>query len=346
MNEVKIGKYSIGPEFSPFIIGEAGINHNGEIDKAFKMIELAKKSGLDAIKFQTFRASEFIGDATLTHTYFSQGKKITESQLELFTRCELSREEFFKIKEKCAEEKIMFLSTPEDRSDLDLLIEIGVPAIKVGSDELVNLHLLKDFASTGLPIILSTGMSTLEEISNSLKAIGTFSGYPTVLLVTTSQYPTPYKDVNLLKFPTLSKNFPNIPLGFSDHTEGFLASSLACAFGACVFEKHFTLNHDLPGPDHEFSEDPNGLIKWVDAIRKSRIMLGSNEVKPTKLEEQLKISFRRSIVALRDIKQDDLFDEKNIGFKRPGNGLSPSLFEKVLGQKSNKDYKNGEQIQL
>jgi sialic acid synthase SpsE len=346
MNEIKIGNFIIGQKKEPFIIGEAGINHNGEIKKAFEMIELGKKSGLNAIKFQTFSADEFIANVSLTHTYFSQGKKITESQYNMFKQCEFSKEEWYKVKEKCDKEDILFLSTPENSSDLDLLLQIGIPAIKVGSDELINIPLLKEFAKTKLPIILSTGMCTLDEVAKSLNAIGALDDYPTILLVTTSEYPTPNESVNLLKFQTLAKNFPSIPLGFSDHTQGVLASSLACAMGASVFEKHFTLNHNMPGPDHWFSADPNELIQWVKSIRTSYIMMGSEEVKPTKSEEVLKITARRSIFAISEIKEGDEFSMKNIGLRRPGNGLAPEYFEMVLGKKSTKYFKKGEMIQL
>ena len=346
MNEIKIGNFIIGQKKEPFIIGEAGINHNGEIKKAFEMIELGKKSGLNAIKFQTFNVDEFIANDSLTHTYFSQGKKITESQYDMFKRCEFSKEEWYQIKEKCDKEEILFLSTPENRTDLDLLLQIGIPAIKVGSDELINIPLLKEFAKTKLPIILSTGMCTLDEVAKSLNAIGALDDYPTILLVTTSEYPTPNESVNLLKFQTLAKNFPSIPLGFSDHTQGVLASSLACAMGASVFEKHFTLNHNMPGPDHWFSADPNELIQWVKSIRTSYIMMGSEEVKPTKSEEVLKITARRSIFAISEIKEGDEFSMKNIGLRRPGNGLTPEYFEMVLGRKSTKYFKKGELIQL
>ena len=346
MNEIKIGNFIIGQKKEPFIIGEAGINHNGEIKKAFEMIELGKKSGLNAIKFQTFSADEFIANISLTHTYFSQGKKITESQYNMFKQCEFSKEEWYKIKEKCDKEDILFLSTPENSSDLDLLLQIGIPAIKVGSDELINIPLLKEFAKTKLPIILSTGMCTLDEVAKSLNAIGALDDYPTILLVTTSEYPTPNESVNLLKFQTLIKNFPSIPLGFSDHTQGVLASSLACAMGASVFEKHFTLNHNMPGPDHWFSADPNELIQWVKSIRTSYIMMGSGEVKPTKSEEVLKITARRSIFAISEIKEGDEFSMKNIGLRRPGNGLAPEYFDMVLGKKSTKYFKKGEMIQI
>ena len=346
MNEIKIGNFIIGQKKEPFIIGEAGINHNGEIKKAFEMIELGKKSGLNAIKFQTFSADEFIANVSLTHTYFSQGKKITESQYNMFKQCEFSKEEWYKVKEKCDKEDILFLSTPENSSDLDLLLQIGIPAIKVGSDELINIPLLKEFAKTKLPIILSTGMCTLDEVAKSLNAIGALDDYPTILLVTTSEYPTPNESVNLLKFQTLAKNFPSIPLGFSDHTQGVLASSLACAMGASVFEKHFTLNHNMPGPDHWYSADPNELIQWVKSIRTSYIMMGSEEVKPTKSEEVLKITARRSIFAISEIKDGDEFSMKNIGLRRPGNGLAPEYFEMVLGKKSTKYFKKGEMVQL
>ena len=346
MNEIKIGNFIIGQKKEPFIIGEAGINHNGEIKKAFEMIELGKKSGLNAIKFQTFSADEFIANVSLTHTYFSQGKKITESQYNMFKQCEFSKEEWYKVKEKCDKEDILFLSTPENSSDLDLLLQIGIPAIKVGSDELINIPLLKEFAKTKLPIILSTGMCTLDEVAKSLNAIGALDDYPTILLVTTSEYPTPNESVNLLKFQTLIKNFPSIPLGFSDHTQGVLASSLACAMGASVFEKHFTLNHNMPGPDHWYSADPNELIQWVESIRTSYIMMGSEEVKPTKSEEVLKITARRSIFAISEIKEGDEFSMKNIGLRRPGNGLAPEYFEMVLGKKSTKYFKKGEMVQL
>ena len=346
MEKIKIGNFTIGRKEEPFVIGEAGINHNGEITKAFEMIELAKKSELNAIKFQTFSADEFIANVSLTHTYFSQGKKITESQYNMFKQCEFSKEEWYKVKEKCDKEDILFLSTPENSSDLDLLLQIGIPAIKVGSDELINIPLLKEFAKTKLPIILSTGMCTLDEVAKSLNAIGALDDYPTILLVTTSEYPTPNESVNLLKFQTLIKNFPSIPLGFSDHTQGVLASSLACAMGASVFEKHFTLNHNMPGPDHWFSADPNELIQWVKSIRTSYIMMGSEEVKPTKSEEVLKITARRSIFAISEIKEGDEFSMKNIGLRRPGNGLAPEYFEMVLGKKSTKYFKKGEMVQL
>jgi N,N'-diacetyllegionaminate synthase len=337
MAQIKIGNRSIKKNGPPFIIAEAGINHNGELEKAYSMIKLAKKSGADAIKFQTFRAEEFVGDSSLTYTYKSQGKEVTESMIEMFRRYEFTRDEWFLIKTKCVEEKIVFLSTPQNRSDLDLLIEIGIPAIKVGSDDFTNIPLLGSYAQTGLPMIVSCGMADLAEIYHALEAVGSLNGYPTILMLCTSQYPTPPEDVNLLRLKTLSSAFPMIILGFSDHTQGSLASSLAVAMGAVVFEKHFTSDHNLPGPDHWFSENPIGLKSWITAIRMSHAMIGNDIVRPTATERNMRILTRRSIVAISDIKKGDIFTNINIGLRRPGNGLPPTIFEKLIGLKAAKN---------
>lgn len=343
---VKLGSYTIGHGYPPFIVAEAGINHNGEIEKAFEMITVAKKAGADAVKFQTFKTEEFVGDKNQMFTYKSQGKEITESMFELHKRHEFSREEWFKIKKKCDEEKIMFLSTAQNRSDLDLLIELDIPAIKVGSDDFTNLPLLKDYATTGLPIIASCGMSDLAEVYESLSTIGSLDGYPTILLLTTSQYPTPPEDVNLRKLGTLSRVFPMIPLGFSDHTQDHLASSLAIALGACMFEKHFTLNRNMHGPDHWFAEDPSSMKEWINSIRTSFIMMGSPIIRATTSENNMKTIARRSIVAIRDIVEGEILGKSNIGLRRPGNGLAPKFFEQVLGLKATRRISKGNLIKF
>ena len=344
MNKISINDFVIDAESMPFIMAEAGINHNGKIEKALEMIKVAKNSGADAIKFQTFKATEIVSDKLLKCTYKSQRKMITESQLELFKRCELDRDNFFEIKKACDKENILFLSTPQNRSDLDLLLEIGIPAIKVGSDDFTNIPLLKNYSNTGLPLIVSCGMSNLNEIRQTLSAIGALENYPVVLMLTTSEYPTPPTNVNLLKLEPLSRNFPDIILGYSDHTQGILASSLAVTFGAKVFEKHFTLDKNLPGPDQWFSEDPTSLKKWISSIRTAYDMLGSSELKPTKNEEEMKILARRSVVALNDITKGELFSEKNVGMRRPGNGLEPIMIEKILGQKAKQKIPKGKLI--
>ena len=348
MSQIKLNNRIIAKGETPFIVAEVGVNHNGDIKNALKMIEVAKDAKVDAVKFQTFKAEELVSDINQKYTYSSQGKKITESMLEMFRRCELSKEDWKKIKKKCDDEKILFLSTPQNRTDLDLLLELGITVIKVGSDDFTNIPLIKDYATTGLPLLLSCGMANQDEIHQSLNAVGALDGYPTVLLLTTSQYPTPPEDANLLKLKTLENMFPSIPLGFSDHTQGALASSLAVALGATVFEKHFTLDHNLPGPDHWFSEDPLELREWCNSIKNAYKMMGSPILRPTKIEEQNKNEFRRFIVATNNIKQGEVFTIQNIGMRRisQGRGLSPSSFEVILGKKSTRDYVKGDPIQL
>lgn len=334
----------IGPHFEPFLIAEAGINHNGSMDKAKLMIGVAVQAGADAIKFQTYRADEFVGDTNATFTYQSQGRVITESMLEMLRRCELLREAWFEIKAECDRQGIMFLSTPQSRADLDLLMEVGIPAIKVGSDEFTNLPLISSYATTGLPLILSCGMANMAEVYCSLEHVGALDGYPTVLLSCTSQYPTAGADANLRKITTLRAAFPDLIVGFSDHTEGTKASSMATALGASVIEKHFTLNRDLPGPDHWFAETPDSLDEWVASVRLASIMLGTGIVRPTPAETELARITRRSIVAIDRILPGETFTTENIAVRRPGTGLPPEMFVGVLGCKAARRFNAGEPI--
>jgi len=346
MPEVHIGDRPVGPGHAAFVIAEAGINHNGALERALEMVAVARHAGADAIKFQTFKAEEFIGDPGQTYTYRSQGRDVTESMLEMFRRYEFPRDAWGRIKAECDRQGIIFMSTPQNRSDLDLLLEIGVPAVKVGSDDFTNLPLLKSYAATGLPLILSCGMADLGEVYRSLDAVGARDGYPTVLLLCTSQYPTPAKDVNLRKLGTLRAAFPMVPLGLSDHTIGPLASALAAGLGACVFEKHFTLSGDLPGPDHWFSEAPGDLANWVDSIRTAQAMLGCAEVRPTDAERDMRKIARRSVVALRRVARGERFTAENVAVRRPGTGLPPEMLEHVLGKIAAREIGAGHPVNM
>jgi N,N'-diacetyllegionaminate synthase len=346
MNSIRIGDRLVGPDAAPFIMLEAGINHNGDLALATKMIRAAKQAGADAIKFQTFKAEEFVSDKNLTFTYSSQGKEVTESMLEMFRRYEFSREQWFEVKRVCDEENMLFLSTPQNPSDLDLLLELGVPAVKVGSDDFTNLPLLKRYTQCGLPLLISCGMADLAEVYDALEATGALSGYPIILMLCTSQYPTPPNDANLLKLRTLAGAFPHITLGFSDHTQGHLAATLACGLGACAFEKHFTLDNNLPGPDHWFSETPEGATQWIHAIRTARQLLGNPLVQPTPAEKNMRRLARRSITALQNISAGELFTDSNIGLRRPGDGLPPKFFDFALGKKSRHTIEKGQQLTL
>lgn len=276
-------------------MAEVGLNHNGELDRALEMIHVAATAGCDAVKFQTFKASG-VCDPDQVYSYTSQGQVITEPRINIFRRAELAPGVWPLIKAECEAAGVIFLSTPQNPSDLDVLLKVGVPAIKVGSDDLTNHQMLRYCArdDVGLPIILSCGMSDLGEVYAAMEAV---RGVEVALLVCTSQYPCPPADANLRRIQTLRTAFRGVPVGFSDHTVGHIAAVTAVGLGACVFEKHFTLDHDLPGPDHGFSADPNELLSWVAAIREAHIMLGSPEVKPTHAELQAKPKYQRTKVA-------------------------------------------------
>lgn len=343
MGTFEINSRKIGDGCDPFIIAEAGINHNGDIDLAKEMIVTAKEAGADAVKFQTFHAEEFIQDKTTTYTYKSQGKEITESMLEMFKRNEFTDKEWFEIKEFCDTNEITFLSTPQNYSDLELLLNIGIPAVKIGSDDFVNIPLVRSYANAGLPMLLSCGMANEDEITRTLEEV---KDNPTVLFLCTSQYPTPPEDVNILKLNTMKKKYPQVILGLSDHTQGSEAAVMAVALGANVFEKHFTMNHDLPGPDHWFSEIPKTLKNWIASIREAHKMLGSDKLQPTNTEFIHRLEYHRSITTYRSIETGEVFTENNLCMKRPGNGLPASKWDEVIGKKAKRKIEKNIQLRM
>jgi N,N'-diacetyllegionaminate synthase len=345
-NYLKIKNNIISEKFKPYCIAEVGINHNGNLLRALKMIDVAKEAGADAVKFQTFKAEELCSDNKQMFTYKSQGNNVTESMLKMFKRYELNTSELKEIKKYSEKKKITFFSTPQNLSDLKILKKIGIPAIKVGSDDFVNLPLISEYAKTKLPIILSCGMSDIGEVYKALTAVGFYNNYPVALLLCTSQYPTPPSDVNINKLTTLKNTFPGIILGFSDHTEGSLAASLAVSKGARIFEKHFTLDNNLPGPDHWFSANPKTLKDWVSSIHKAFEMLGSEDVIPTKKEMSMRIIARRSVVAIKNIKKNEKFSNKNIGMRRPGGGLPATTIKNILKGKSTRQIIKGDLIRI
>ncbi len=346
--QIMLEDHPIGFGNRPFIVAEVGINHQGNLDQALEMIHVAKTAGCDAVKFQTFKAVEFVNDPSQLFTYWSQGNKITESMQAMFQRYELPKGAWEIIKAECSKVGIIFFSTPQNISDLDILLEVGVPAIKVGSDDLTNLPLLQRFSESGLPLILSAGMSNLAEIYQALEIVGGLDGYPVCLLVCTSQYPTPPEDANLARISVLRNSFPMIPIGFSDHTRGTLASVLAVGLGAVLLEKHFTLSQDLPGPDHWFSEDPIGLTEWVKSIRIAHQMIGSPLVRPTSAERANKLEFQRYVVAARDIEAGEILETDSMTARRVagGFGLPPIFISYLIGRRVRKPIRAGEPIDL
>jgi len=347
-NSFEIDGKKIGLNNPPYCIAEVGINHNGSLDLAKKMILVAKEAGADAVKFQTFKADKFCGDPKQMFTYKSQGKTITESMMQMFKRYELTEDSWKEIKIFSDKVGITFFSTPQNKSDLEMLQKIGIPAIKIGSDDFTNLPLIREYQKTGLPIILSCGMSDLSEVYQALQAARWFDNYPVALLLCTSQYPTPPEDVNILKLKTLQNSFPGLLTGFSDHTEGALAASLAVGNGAKIFEKHFTLDKKLQGPDHWFSEDPIGLNEWIKSIHTSNKMLGMPIVKPTKSEIKNKKEFQRVIVASKDIKIGENFTLENLEMRRvsEGRGLGANMYSYLLGRKAWKNFQKLDPIEI
>ncbi len=321
----------VGEGCSPFVITEAGINHNGDFEKAKQMVDIAAEAGADAVKFQTFRTEEFLTDRSVPYTYKSQGKSVTESMFDMFKRTELTQNEWTSLKEHCDKRNIVFLSTPVSEEDLVFLISLGVGAVKVGSDDFTNLPLIHAYAKHGLPLLISSGMGDGFEMERVVKTVAPLNR-DLCLLLCTSQYPTPPSDVNIAKLLAMRSKFPDVVLGFSDHTQGCTAAVLAVGYGAKVFEKHFTLDKSLPGPDHWFSSDPDELREWVSAIREADKMLGRSELVPTDKERKMRGVMRRSIVALEDIEPGEAFSEKNIGLRRPGTGMAPDLFPRILGR--------------
>ena len=340
----KIGNKTIGKNCEPFLIAEAGINHNGDITLAKKMILAAKDAGADAVKFQTFRTEEFIQDRSELYTYRSQGKEVTESQYDMFKRTEFTENEWKELRDYCVAQDMVFLSTVSGIEGLELLCRIGVDAVKVGSDDFVNYPLLDKYEKYGLPMIVSCGMATEEEITETLKVLKVKEGHPVCLMLCTSEYPTPPQDVNAKKLFTISRKYPEVIPGFSDHTRGGTAAVVAAAYGARIFEKHFTLDHSLPGPDHWFSADPSELRDWVKEIRTAVRMLGDLELKPTKTEEAQRLVMHRSITAATDIRKGEILDESNLVLLRPGNGIGALNWKKVAGKSAGRDIPGGQQL--
>lgn len=340
----RIGKKIIGKDSEPFVIAEAGINHNGDLNLAKKMILVAKEAGVDAVKFQTFCTEEFIQDKEEMYTYQSQGVQITESQYEMFKRTEFTEEEWKEVKKFCDEQDIIFLSTVSGINGLELLLRIGVDAIKVGSDDFVNIPLLSKYETYGLPMIVSCGMATEKEIKTTLRTLRAKEGHPVCLMLCTSEYPTPPEDVNAKKLLTIAEKFPEVIPGFSDHTKGNTAAVIAFAYGARVFEKHFTLSHNLQGPDHWFSSDPTELKEWVNGIWTAYVMLGNPKLYPTEAEKKQRFVMHRSITAATEIKVGDIFTNENLKLLRPGNGIGALHWGEIMGKRAKRNILRGAKL--
>lgn len=327
-----------------YIIAEAGVNHNGDFELAKKMILEGKKAGVDAVKFQTFIAGNLVSSNAKKADYQMKSTDSKESQQDMLKKLELSFQEFSLLKEYAEELSIDFISTPFDEDSVDFLDTLNMPFWKIPSGEITNLPYLLKVSKTQKPIILSTGMCTLEEIGEALNIFAHYNREDIILLHCNTEYPTPFQDVNLNAMQTLKEKF-HVKVGYSDHTQGIEVPIAAVALGATVIEKHFTLDKKMSGPDHKASLEPDELKAMVKAIRNIETALGNGEKQPSESEKKNRVVARKSIVAKKDIKKGDIFTEENITTKRPGNGISPMEWFKVLGRIAEKNFQKDELIQ-
>lgn len=327
---------------APFI-AEAGINHDGDLDKAKQMIDIAVKADADYVKFQSFKAEKLVTPDALTSSYIDKGSQDNESFSDLLKRLELSTENHFELKEYCDKKNIKFLSTAFDNESFDLLMDIGSDIVKVASGDLTNIPFLRYMAERKLPMIISTGMATLGEIEEALKAVSVDeNNHEIILLHCVSWYPAKIETSNLNYISTL-KNAFGYPVGYSDHTLGINMTVAARALGAIFFEKHFTTDSTLFGPDHAASLNPDELIDLVKGIREVEQGLGNTVREFSEKEINQRKVHRRSIIVKNKIKKGDIFSSKNLVIKRPGIGIKPKYFNNILGKKSRNNL-NSEDI--
>ena len=330
-----------------FIIAEAGVNHNGSLGLAFKLIDAAKEAGADAVKFQSFKADTLVSSNAAKAEYQKQTTDEKESQYEMIKKLELSIDDHKKLIEYCNKIGIQFLSSPFDLDSIDLLNQLGLEIFKIPSGEIINLPYLRKIGKLNKNVIISTGMADLGEIEDALDVLtenGTDINKITVLHCNT-EYPTPYEDVNLGAMLTIRNSF-GVKVGYSDHTSGIEVPIAAVALGAEVIEKHFTRDRNMEGPDHKASLEPDELKEMVFSIRNIEKSLGTGIKKPSKSELKNIPIVRKSIVAIKDIKKGEKFTYKNIAIKRPGKGISPMRWDEVIGKTANKDFQADELIEF
>ncbi len=336
---------------SVYIIAEAGVNHNGDMDTAKRLVDAAAEAGADAVKFQMFKADKLAAaDATMAE-YQKKNIGAADSQQNMLSKLELGETEHIELQKYCEERGIDFLSSPFDIDSMRFLLSIGMGIIKIPSGEITNFPYLKEAAKSNKRIILSTGMCTMDEVRD---AVGVLEEYSDGLMATVgrltllhcnTQYPTPYEDVNLSAMMTLNTEF-GCEVGYSDHTLGIEVPIAAVAMGATVIEKHFTLDRSMEGPDHKASLEPDELKAMVSSIRHIEAALGDGIKRVTDSERANIAIARKSIVAAKEIMSGDIFTEENITTKRPGDGISPMRWNEIIGSKAARDYKADEKIEL
>jgi N-acetylneuraminate synthase/N,N'-diacetyllegionaminate synthase len=322
----------IGPGASCLVIAEAGVNHNGDLALAHRLVDIAAEAGADAVKFQTFRTDRLVTADAPKAAYQEVATGGDESQRDMLRRLELSAEAHGELAAHCARRDLLFLSTPFEEESADFLERLGVPAFKVPSGELTNLPFLRHLATKGRPLIVSTGMATLEEVGAAVDAVRNAGAPPLALLHCVSAYPAVAADSNLRAMDTLARTF-GVPVGWSDHTLGIEVALAAVALGAAILEKHFTLDRTLPGPDHRASLEPGELAALVTQVRRVESALGDGRKVPTAAETDTARVARKSLVAARDLAPGTRLGPDDVAVRRPGTGISPAHLDQVLGRR-------------
>jgi len=328
-----------------FVIAEAGINHNGSLALAKKLVDESKAAGADCIKFQTFISKSLVTKNALKAEYQKQQTGAWESQYDMLKKYELSFDEFAELSKYCTDKNIEFLSTAFDFESIEFLESLGMKRWKIPSGEITNLPYLIKIAKLRKPVILSTGMSTMDEIKNAVSVLKENGAGEITVLHCTTEYPTPFGNVNLRAMLSIKEEL-HVKVGYSDHTKGIEAAIAAAALGASVIEKHLTLDKNMEGPDHKASLEPWEMKAMVDSIRNIELALGDGIKRPSESEKKNICVARKSIVAKRNIKKGEIFTEENLTVKRPGNGISPMRWFEVLGKRAIRDFNEDELIEL
>jgi len=341
---IDIAGRKTGTGWPCFIIAEAGVNHNGSLEMAKRLVDAAVKAGADAVKFQTFKAEKVVSSHAPKAAYQKNTTDPAESQLEMIRRLELPYEAFRELKVYCDQRGILFMSTPFDEDSADFLDSLDVPVFKVPSGEVTNHPFLKHVAQKGKPLIMSTGMSYLSEVDEAFRVVWDAGNEQLVLLHCVSNYPADPADVNLRAIQTMSAAF-QVPVGYSDHTLGIEIPLAAVALGACVIEKHFTLDRDLSGPDHRASLEPAELKAMVDGIRSIEQALGNGRKIPASSEDDTRRVARRSLALKEDLPQGVLLQASMLTALRPASGISPNLVSHVVGREAARQLRAGAILQ-
>lgn len=328
-----------------YIIAEAGVNHNGSIELAKNLVDKAKEAGADCVKFQTFKANQIVSKIATKADYQKKQTGSSESQHEMLKKLELSFDEFINLNNYCKEAGIEFLSTAFDFESIDFLNQLGMQVWKIPSGEITNLPYLIKIAKLNKKVILSTGMSTMREIEDAVNILKDHGASELIILHCTTEYPTPYEDVNLNAMLAIKEKF-GCEIGYSDHTMGIEVPIAAVALGAKVIEKHFTLDRNMDGPDHKASLEPSELKLMVDAIRNIELSMGTGVKEPTSSEKKNIAIARKSIVANQSIKKGEILTETNLTVKRPGNGISPMKWYEIIGSKAIRNFNEDELIEI